>query len=163
MTETAQLAGMLVSILGALVTVSGGVLLWVQYRRKVRDEAAALEQKKIDDEKARQEKISERSIARAELIDQIGNSLLSDLRAELTRSNEDREHQRRELASQGLEIKDMRIQIGNLQEADRRHRHNEHEMVRHIEVLELGYPYPPGPPARPRWDLLTPPQGPATA
>lgn len=153
--EWLSIAGPFASFTGALVAISGGALLWLRYRREVKKEKAELAQKEVSDEQAAAAKIVELDISREELVQRIGNSLLQDLRLELTRSNEARAEQAKQLTDQGREMEEMRTQIRSLHDAQRLSLHNEKQLISHIKLLETGYAYPPGPPERPNWNLLS--------
>jgi hypothetical protein len=137
--ELLRIAGTAVSAIGAIVTVSGGVVVWRTYKRKVKLEDAALTRAAEEERAAAAKKIDEMGLSREEIVERIGNQLLLDLREELRRSNEIRVRQEQQLRAQGERMD----YLGEVIE----------EQIEHIKKLEPLIPNPPGPPARPHWKV----------
>ena len=137
--EVLRIAGAAVSAIGATVTVSGGIVVWRTWKRKVKLEDAALARTAEEEKAAAAKKIDEMGLSREEIVERIGNQLLIDLREELRRSNEIRVRQEKQLHAQSERMD----YLGQVIE----------EQTAHIKKLEPLIPNPPGPPARPHWKV----------
>lgn len=136
--ETALgIAGAVISAIGALVTVSGAIIAWRTWKRKVKQEDAALVKAAEEERIAAEQKIDELGLSREEILERIGNQLFLDLRDELRRSNEIRVRQEKQLEEQAERMDYLGRVID--------------EQNRHIQLLEPLIPNPPGPPERPVW------------
>ncbi|WP_230671050.1 hypothetical protein [Rathayibacter sp. Leaf248] len=140
--EILRVAGTAVSAIGALVTVSGGIVVWRTWKRKVKLEDAALVRAAEEERAAAARKIDEMGLSREEIVERIGNQLLVDLREELRRSNDIRDRQEKQLREQAERMDYLGEVID--------------EQNRHIQLLEPLIPNPPGPPERPRWRVRPP-------